>query len=118
MEDRANEASEINFTKDIKIGGKALRAGTYTIFTIPNDGKWTVIINSELGQWGDYQYKPEKDILSFDVTPETTPKEIFEAFTIKFEGNDSGADMIMRWDDVKVSVPISFASVVVKKNGR
>jgi len=106
----ANEATEITFTKDIKISGKSLKAGTYTIFTIPNANSWTVLINNDLGQWGDYQYKPENDILSFEIPVEKTPKEIYEAFIIKFEDLDEGANMVMRWDDIKIAVPISIGS--------
>ncbi len=50
----ANEATEITFTTNIQIGDTQLPAGTYTLFSIPNKEKWTIILNSELGQWGDY----------------------------------------------------------------
>ncbi len=106
----ANEATEITFTKDVKIGGKNLKTGTYTIFTIPNANNWTILINNDLGQWGDYQYKADNDILSFEIPVEKTPKEIYEAFTIKFEDLNEGANMVMRWDDVKIAVPISVGT--------
>lgn len=50
----ANEATEITFTTNIQIGETQLPAGTYTLFTVPNKEKWTIILNSELGQWGDF----------------------------------------------------------------
>src|SRR5688572_31274397 len=48
----ANEATEITTTKNIQINGTLLKAGTYSLFTIPQKEKWTIIINSELGLWG------------------------------------------------------------------
>ena len=47
----ANEATEITVTKDVKLGGHKIKAGTYSIFTIPQKDKWTIIINKALGQW-------------------------------------------------------------------
>jgi hypothetical protein len=103
----ANEATEITTTKDIRISGQELKAGTYTIFTIPEKDKWTVIINSELGQWGAYKYEKEKDLFSFDV-PVTQSPIIYEAFTIDFEETNTGVDMVMLWDTIRVAVPIRF----------
>lgn len=103
----ANEATEVTFTKDVKIAGKPLKAGTYTLFTIPNPDKWTVIINSELGQWGAYKYEKEKDLLSFEV-PVTKPEYRYEAFTIEFEETKAGADMELLWDTTRVAIPLTF----------
>ncbi|MEQ9413416.1 MAG: DUF2911 domain-containing protein, partial [Cyclobacteriaceae bacterium] len=47
----ANEATEITITGDILVDGKELKAGTYSIFTIPNENTWTVIFNTDLGLW-------------------------------------------------------------------
>jgi hypothetical protein len=104
----ANEATEITITKDVKVAEKLLKAGTYTLFSIPAKDKWTIIFNTELGQWGAFKYDKSKDILKFDV-PVSQPKEIFEAFTIKFNETKTGADMLMAWDKVKVVVPFTFS---------
>lgn len=103
----ANEATELTFTKDIKIAGKPLKAGTYTLFTIPNPEKWTVIINAELGQWGAYKYEKDKDLFSFEV-PVTKPEYQYEAFTIEFEETKTGADMELLWDTTRVAIPLTF----------
>ena len=103
----ANEATEITFTKDVKIAGKSLKAGTYTLFTIPNPDKWTVIINTELGQWGAYKYTKEKDLFSFDI-PITKPQYRYEAFTIEFEETNSGVDMELLWDTIRIAIPLAF----------
>ncbi|MDO1447226.1 DUF2911 domain-containing protein [Rhodocytophaga aerolata] len=104
----ANEATEITATKDFRIGGKLLKAGTYTLFTIPNENKWTVIVNSDLGQWGAYKYNPEKDLVSFEV-PLTKPEYFYEAFTIEFKDIPSGAEMELLWGDTRVAFPIEFS---------
>lgn len=103
----ANEATEITFTRDVRLGGKTVRAGTYTLFTIPNPDKWTIILNTDLGQWGEYKYDAAKNELSFDVPAEKN-KELYEAFTIKFSESKAGADMTLLWDNVQVVVPITF----------
>ncbi len=103
----ANEATEITFTKDVRFGGKLLRAGTYTLFTIPNSTKWTVILNSDLGQWGAFSYNASKNLLTTEV-PVDTLKELYEAFTIKFEETKTGAALQLLWDKTKVAIPITF----------
>jgi hypothetical protein len=104
----ANEATEITFTKDVRVNGKILKAGTYTIFGIPNADKWTIIFNTELGQWGAYEYDPAKDVLTVDVPVEQTDEVVYEAFTVDFRENRSGADMVFLWDTLKLTVPLIF----------
>lgn len=101
----ANEASEVTLTSNFKIGNTALSAGTYTLFTIPNEEKWTVILNSELGQWGDFEYNENKNVLTYeaDVSENT---DIYEGFTIQFEDITGGFNMLLLWDKVKVTIPI------------
>jgi hypothetical protein len=105
----ANEATEITLTSEILVGGKTLKPGTYTLFTTPNPEKWTIIFNAELGQWGDYKYESDKDLLAFEVPVQRISKEVYEAFTIKFEETAAGCDMILRWDDVLVKVPFNLS---------
>lgn len=101
----ANEATEITFNKDVNFGGKAIKAGRYALFTIPNKDKWTIILNSELGQWGAFNYNPEKDVLRTDVPVISTPGEV-EMFTIDFKESDGALNMILAWDTTRVEVPI------------
>jgi hypothetical protein len=104
----ANEATELTTTRDIRLGGKNLKAGTYTLFSIPEKDKWTIIVNTDLGQWGEYKYDAAKDLFRFEVPVQTNPKEIHEAFTIKFAETATGADIVLNWDDTKVIVPATF----------
>lgn len=101
----ANEATEITFTTNIKIGETSLPAGTYTLFSIPNKDNWTIILNSVLGQWGDFTYDSAKDVLSYEATVNKN-SDIYEGFTIQFEDKTGGFDMNLLWDDTKITVPI------------
>jgi hypothetical protein len=103
----ANEATEITFYKNTTLGGKAIKAGTYSLFTIPEKDKWTVILNSELNQWGAYEYKESSDVLRYEVPVQKTASTV-EALSIVFEKSDNGANMIIAWDDTMVSVPFIF----------
>lgn len=103
----ANEATEITFTKDVRFGGKPLKAGTYTLFTIPNKDKWTVILNSELGQWGAFGYDAAKNVVTLDA-PVANLGEMYEAFTVRFEDAKGGANLCLLWDKTRVAVPLVF----------
>jgi len=101
----ADEATTISFGKDGNFAGKAVKAGTYTLFVIPNETKWTIILNSKLGQWGAYDYSKnkDKDVLHADVPVKNLSAPI-EQLTIRFEG----ANMIIEWDKTQVAVPVAF----------
>lgn len=103
----ANEATELTTVKDIQLQDIILRAGTYSIFTIPEKEKWTIIINTDVGLWGAYNYNAKKDLYRFEVPVQYTDK-IYEAFTIFFDHRNEVADLLMVWDNVKISIPIKF----------
>jgi len=104
----ANEATEITLTRDVKINGLDLKAGTYSVFSIPEKEKWTVVINGDLGLWGAYNYNPKTDILRFDVPVTTLPEVAYEPFTMWIDQKNEKADWIMAWDKTKVTVGIQF----------
>ena len=103
----ANEATEITVTQDIIMAGRKLPAGTYTLFTIPYRDKWTIIINTVLGQWGAYEYDSRRNILKFDV-PVTATSVHYEPFTIEFEQRERTTNLLMLWDQTRVAIPIQF----------
>lgn len=102
----ANEATIFDVKQDIKVSDKTLKAGKYTLWTIPNADKWTVILNSETGQWGT-NYDEKKDVVRVDV-PVGKSAEMMEQFKIDFAAAATGAEMILRWDNTEVKVPISL----------
>ena len=99
----ANEAAEITFYKDVIFGGKALKAGTYSLFTIPSlDGDWTVIINRAKNIWGSYYYKQDQDVIRVSGKISKANKNI-EAFSMMF---DKDMTLKMGWANTVISVPI------------
>lgn len=103
----ANEATEITTTKNITIGQLLLKAGTYSLFTIPQKEKWTIIINSDQGLWGAYNYNPKKDVYRFEVPVQSADK-IYDVFTILLDQRNEVADLLIMWDNVKIAIPIKF----------
>ena len=102
----ANEATIFETKQNIKVGDKMLKAGKYTLWTIPNADKWTVILNNETGQWGT-NYDETKDVLRVDV-PTGKSAEMMEQFKINFATTAVGTEMVLSWDTTEVKVPISL----------
>lgn len=103
----ANEATEMTTTTDIEFGGSLLKAGTYSLFTIPDKEQWTIIVNADVGLWGAYNYNADKDVYRFQV-PVTSTDQEYEAFTISFDARNELADLLLFWDHTEVSIPVKF----------
>ena len=104
----ANEATEIEFFRDVKIDNKKITKGRYTMYAIENDQSWTVILNAELDVWGAFKYDTNKDVVRMDC-PIIRNTEIIEALSMVFEKmNDKSIKLVMAWDDQVVSLPISW----------
>ncbi len=101
----ANEAVEITFYKDVTFGGKPVKAGTYTLFTIPGDKEWTVILSTAKNVWGSYFYNESEDVVRV-IGEVSKGKKTLEAFTMAFDGKDNDAKLYMGWGDLVVSVPV------------
>ena len=89
----ANEATTIEFSKDVMIEGKALPAGKYGLFTVISEDKWTFIFNSTSDQWGAYEYDESKDVIRVDTTPQMEEKS---SETMEF--SIDGSDVVLTWD--------------------
>jgi hypothetical protein len=108
----ANEATTFQTNKDLKIEGKTLKAGKYSLWTIPGEEKWTIIFNSEYGQWGinskaEANRDPARDVLSVKAMALQQEQE-FEQFTIAFEKTGEDAEMVLIWDKTLVALPFSY----------
>ncbi len=103
----ANEATEIEFYRDVKIEGNKVKKGKYSMYAIPYENKWTIILNKETDTWGAFAYDPKKDILRVDVKTEKNPVPV-EVFSMVFTKTSTGANLMMTWDSVKAYLPISF----------
>lgn len=101
----ANEATTFVTSSDVTVGGKDVPAGSYTLFTIPNADKWTLIINKKTGEWG-IPYKYESDELArVDMEVSKLPSPV-EDFTISYEKSGNGCMMHIDWDTTRASVEI------------
>lgn len=102
----ANDATTLVTTADVTVGGKDVPGGKYTIFTVPAQDKWTLIINKHTGEWGiPYKYQSEELArVPMQVSKTSAP---VENFTISF--NQSGGDcaLQMSWENAQASVEIS-----------
>jgi len=102
----ANEASTFVHSTDVVVGGKNVPAGNYTIFTVPNADKWTLIINKKTGEWG-IPYKYESDELArVDMKVSKLPSPV-ENFTISYEKSGNGCTMNIEWETTRASVDIT-----------
>lgn len=99
----ANEATELELFKNATIGGKKIPKGRYTVYCIPAETKWTIVLNKDNYSWGSFTYKPEKDVARIDV-PLQKNTESVEAFTMFFDNKS----WVIEWDNLKASLPISF----------
>ena len=104
----ANEAPEIKFYQDVTIGGKKIKAGNYALLTIPNETEWTIILSSDLDQWGAYSYSEALDVARVTV-PVQKSDAVIENFSIQFAKKDAKtAMMYIGWDTTMVAVPVSL----------
>lgn len=103
----ANEATEIEFYRNVKIGGKKINRGRYTLYAIVNETTWTVIINKETDTWGAFKYDAKKDVLRTEVPVQKTDTPV-ESLSMVFEKTASGTNLLVAWDAVKVALPINF----------
>ena len=103
----ANESTEIQFFKDVRIDGKKVKAGRYSLFAIPSKDNWTIIVNKQTDKWGAFTYDEQKDLLRIEA-PLSQLANTVETFSITFNETPKGADLIMAWDTTQASLPITF----------
>jgi len=102
----ANAATTFVTSADVNVGGKAVPAGSYTLFTVPTADKWTLIINKKTGEWG-IPYKYESDELArIDMKASKLPSPA-ENFTIAYDKSGNGCTMRIDWETTRASVDIT-----------
>jgi hypothetical protein len=102
----ANGVSKIKFGEDVTVGGVAVKAGEYAIYTIPNKDSWEIILNKGLTNWGIDGYKESDDVARFKVKPEASATA-YESFTFLIDGVLSEDSKIsMAWDKTMVSFTV------------
>mgnify|MGYP003575645962 FL=1 len=103
----ANEATEVEFFKDVKIGGKKIPKGRYTLYALINPTEWTMIVNKETDTWGSFNYNEKKDVVRVTV-PVQPLDQVIDAFALFFEKAGDDLTLVVEWDKVKVSMPIDL----------
>lgn len=106
----ANSATKVTFSKDVKLDGKPVPAGSYALFTIPGKDAWTVILNKNVNQGGTREYKQELDAIRLTVKPATLPASR-ERLTFLFsDTTESSTSLDMEWEKLRLSLPIKAAT--------
>lgn len=111
----ANSATKIVFGTDVNFGGSQVSAGTYALFTIPDSGEWTVILNKAEGQWGSYAYDAKNDLVRVKAKP-VALTEAVESMTISLSDlRDDSATLNITWDKTRVPIKLqtNLVSVLV-----
>ena len=102
----ADEATTLTTDKDLEIGGTAIPAGTYSLFTIPEENGGKLIVNKQTGQWGT-RYDEAQDFARVDLK-KSPLNEPAEQFTISIEQNEgSGGELRLMWENVAYSTMVS-----------
>lgn len=102
----ANEATELDLYKEVKIQGKKIAAGRYIIYSIPQKDKWTIVFNSNIDSWG-LEPDPLKDIAKFIIPIKQTTTSL-EYFTMVFQEMNGSPGLLIAWDTLEAFLPISF----------
>jgi hypothetical protein len=108
----ANEATQFTVSDDVLVNGQPLKAGTYSLHAIPGKDEWTIIFNSDAGQWGSFTYDEKKDVLRVKAKPQTnTDSQEWLQYTFDPVGETS-ARVNIRWE--KLTVPFTVEVKDVK----
>ena len=101
----ANEATTLTTPIDLNIGGTNVPAGKYTLWTLPSESGWKLIINKQTGQWGT-EYNKDQDLARVDMQKSQISKPV-EQFTISWKkSSENSADLVLEWETTRASVPV------------
>ncbi len=107
----ANQATTIEVNKPVKIEGKSLPAGKYSIHMIPSEkGDWEIMFNKNTELWGSYKYNPDEDALKVKVRPVSAPFEEWLAFGFD-DIKDNSVVAYLHWEKLKVPFKIELAGM-------
>ncbi len=104
----ANAATKVTFSEDVKIGGKEVKAGTYSMFTMPNTPNWEVIFHSNTSYYGSGDtYEKDGEVARVSATPKMTNSNV-ETFRIDINDIKSGgANIVIEWGNQQLAVPFT-----------
>lgn len=102
----ANEATTFVTTADLKVGDKDVPAGHYTIFTVPEENKWTLIVSKKTGEWGIPYPGESSDFVRTEMKAGNLPSPV-EDFKISLDKTGNGCTLKMSWETTQASIEIS-----------
>lgn len=102
----ANSATKVKFGEDVTVGGQAVKAGEYALYTIPGATEWEIILNKGVGNWGNAGYDKADDVARFKIAPKALDKNV-QTFTINI-GNItySSCNIELMWEKTKIIIPV------------
>ncbi|UXX78793.1 DUF2911 domain-containing protein [Reichenbachiella carrageenanivorans] len=103
----ANDATEITFSHKVNFAGKAVAAGRYRMYAVPNTDHWEVSLNSQLGEFGYFEPDYTLDVVKVQVPVQDGPTGGIEQLTMAFDSDSTGLLLNIAWDETMVSVPIA-----------
>ena len=102
----ANDATTFVTDTNLNVGGKAVPAGSYTIFTVPKADTWSLVISKKTGEWGTDYPGEKEDLVRAPMTVSKTSAPV-ENFAIAFDQAGSKCTLRMEWENTRASVEIT-----------
>lgn len=102
----ANEATEITFNKDVLFNDQEVKAGTYWVYAIPEEGGFEIILNTELGKWGAFEPDHSLDLVKTKVRSEKAATSV-EQYTISLLPMEGGVSVVFEWSDARWAIPLT-----------
>lgn len=102
----ANAATTFTSTKDFSFGGTKVPAGTYSLFTIPGQKSWTVVLNSNPRTWGNTGYDSKLDVARIVVKPRASSESRERLAFLFSETTEDSTRLDLEWEKLRVSIPV------------
>ena len=114
----ANSGTEISFSTDVSINGENIKEGTYSIFSIPNEDSWSIILYSDTDLWSvPRNWDESKVVFQSEFSTNVYNSHIVETFTISFDDiTNNDANLVFSWDDTFLQVPIEVPTRQLVEN--
>ncbi len=107
----ANEATQFIVTDDVVVNGQPLKAGKYSLHALPSRDEWTIIINSDAGQWGSFSYDEKKDVLRVKTKPQMfADNQEWLSYSLE-PVTENSAQVTLRWEKVRVPFTVEVKDV-------
>ena len=102
----ADEATTLTTEVNLTIGGIKVPKGTYTLFTLPTEKEWTLIVNKTAKQWGAYSYDEKQDLGRAKMAVAVSPA-IVEQFTVALDAQGKAGTLKLSWDRTIASIAVA-----------